>query len=107
MPKLEDAVFISTDDHAIEPADLWQRYLPSKFRDRAPRYIEDEISGYWQIEDRKLRSVANASVAGRPPWEYGLEPTSYNQLRKGCYDVHARIDDMNLCGYVAAMCFPN
>ncbi|MDB5454079.1 MAG: putative TIM-barrel fold metal-dependent hydrolase, partial [Caulobacteraceae bacterium] len=104
---LEDAVFISTDDHAIEPADLWQRYMPSKFKDQAPRYLEDEISGYWQIEDRKLRAVANASVAGRPPWEYGLEPTSYEQLRLGCYDVHARVDDMNVGGYVAAMCFPN
>ena len=33
--------------------------------------------------------------------EYGMEPTSLDQLRDGCWDVHKRIDDMDVnCGDV-------
>ena len=28
---------ISVDDHVVEPPDLWQRTLPARFRDAAPR----------------------------------------------------------------------
>jgi predicted TIM-barrel fold metal-dependent hydrolase len=36
-----------------------------------------------------------------------MEPTSLDQLRTGCYDVHARIDDMNVNGIAASLCFGN
>ena len=38
---------ISVDDHVIEPPDLWQRWLPSKFRDRGPRVVHDHHSIEW------------------------------------------------------------
>src|SRR2546423_14145125 len=28
---------ISVDDHVVEPAHVWQTWLPAKFRDRGPR----------------------------------------------------------------------
>jgi hypothetical protein len=46
-------------------------------------------------------------VAGRPPEEYGVAPTAYEQLRPGCYDVEARIGDMNANGVLGSMCFPS
>jgi predicted TIM-barrel fold metal-dependent hydrolase len=36
-----------------------------------------------------------------------MEPTSFDQLRPGTYDVHARIEDMNVNGVLAQMCFPS
>ena len=30
-------MIVSVDDHVVEPADLWQRWLPERFRDRGPR----------------------------------------------------------------------
>ena len=33
---------IDCDSHIMEPADLWQRYLPAKFRDRAIRIEEHD-----------------------------------------------------------------
>ena len=36
-----------------------------------------------------------------------MEPTSLEQLRKGCYDVHARIDDMDINGIAASLNFGN
>ena len=32
LPKI-----ISVDDHVIEPPDLWQRWLPERFREAGPR----------------------------------------------------------------------
>ena len=37
--------------------------------------------------------------------EYGFEPTSLDQLRKGCYDVDARVDDMDVNGIAASLNF--
>jgi hypothetical protein len=39
------------------------------------------------------------------PEEYGVEPTAMAQLRPGNYDVHARIDDMNVNGIAASLNF--
>jgi len=47
------------------------------------------------------------AVAGRPPDEYGLEPTSFAEMRDGCYDIHERVRDMNANGVLGSMCFPS
>ena len=31
---------VSADSHMMEPADLWQTRLDTKYRDRAPRVVE-------------------------------------------------------------------
>jgi predicted TIM-barrel fold metal-dependent hydrolase len=46
-------------------------------------------------------------VAGRPKEEYGIEPTAFDEMRPGCYDVHERIKDMNAGGVLGSMCFPS
>lgn len=52
-----------------------------------------------------MPSVGLNAVVGRPLEEYGMEPSSFEQLRKGVYDVHARIDDMNVNGIAASLNF--
>ena len=37
--------------------------------------------------------------------EYGMEPTSFDEIREGCFDVHERVRDMNVNGVLASMCF--
>jgi len=36
-----------------------------------------------------------------------MEPTSFEQLRPGTYDVHERVRDMNANGMLASLCFPS
>jgi predicted TIM-barrel fold metal-dependent hydrolase len=47
------------------------------------------------------------AVAGRPKEEYGVEPTSFEEMRPGCYDVDERVKDMNAGGVLASMNFPS
>ena len=46
-------------------------------------------------------------MAGRPKEEYGVEPTSYDEMRPGCWDIHERVKDMSAGGVLARMCFPS
>ena len=36
---------VSADSHIIEPPDLWEKWLPSEFRKRAPQLVKDEEGG--------------------------------------------------------------
>ena len=41
---------ISADGHVIEPPDLWQRHLPSRFHERMPRLVKDPMGGdAWEL----------------------------------------------------------
>jgi predicted TIM-barrel fold metal-dependent hydrolase len=51
--------------------------------------------------------VALNAVAGRPKEEYGMEPTSFAELRAGCYDVDERVKDMDANGVLGSLCFPS
>jgi predicted TIM-barrel fold metal-dependent hydrolase len=103
---VNNLILVSVDDHLIEPPDLFARYIDPQYRDRAPRIESKPDRDFWRFEGKVYPSLGLNAVAGRPPEEYGMEPTSYAGMRKGCYDIHARIDDMNANGLLASLCFP-
>ena len=43
-----DYGIIDCDQHVIEPPNLWEKYLPSKYQDRAPKIVKNEESGIVQ-----------------------------------------------------------
>ena len=47
------------------------------------------------------------AVAGRRPETYSLEPFRFDQMRPGCYDVEARVRDMDINGVWASVNFPS
>jgi predicted TIM-barrel fold metal-dependent hydrolase len=106
--KLDDLILVSVDDHVVEPPNLFAHHVPARFRDRAPHIVRKaDGSDVWAWEGQQVPNIGLNAVAGRPPEEYGMEPTSFDQLRPGCYDGKARIADMNANGVLASMCFPS
>jgi hypothetical protein len=104
---VEDMILISVDDHVIEPRDLFDAHIPDKYRDRAPKVLTDEDgSEYWLFEEERAAYMGLNAVAGCPPEEYGLNPTRYDQMRKGCWDVHERVRDMSANGVLGSLNFP-
>ena len=103
---MEDMVLISVDDHITEPGHMYDNHLSGAALETAPklRTLADGTN-LWEYQGRKLPSVGLNAVVGRPPEEYGMEPTSFEQLRAGCYDVHERVKDMNINGMAASMNF--
>jgi hypothetical protein len=106
--KPEDFILVSVDDHVVEPPGMFEQHLPPQWKPRAPRVVrKKDGSDVWVFEGAQMPNIGLNAVVGRPPEEYGMEPTSFDQLRPGTYDIHARIGDMNVNGVLAQMCFPS
>ncbi|MDB5447388.1 MAG: amidohydrolase [Phenylobacterium sp.] len=103
--EMEELILVSVDDHVNEPPDMFTRHIPAKFKGREPRVNQTEHGQAWVIEGQKVTGLGLNAVVGRPKTEYGHEPTSYEQMREGTYDIHARIADMNVNGVLGSINF--
>ncbi|MDB5985171.1 MAG: amidohydrolase family protein [Nevskia sp.] len=106
MAKLDDLILVSVDDHLIEPPDLFANHIDAQYKSRAPRVERKNGRDFWTFEGKVYPSIGLNAVAGRPLDEYGMEPTSYEGMRRGCFDIQARVDDMNANGLLGSLCFP-
>jgi predicted TIM-barrel fold metal-dependent hydrolase len=106
--RVEDMIFISVDDHVVEPPHLFEGRLAAKYADRAPR-VEHTDTGddVWVFDHETIPNIGLNAVAGRPKEEYGVNPTAFDEMRAGCFDVHERVKDMSAGGVLACMCFPS
>lgn len=106
--RADDLTIISVDDHLVEPPDMFDDRLPRRFQPRAPRVItRDDGREMWLFEGVEIPNFGLNAVSGRPQEEYGIEPTRFDEIREGCFDVDRRIDDMNAGGVLGSMCFPS
>jgi predicted TIM-barrel fold metal-dependent hydrolase len=123
---VEPPKIISVDDHVVEPPDLWTSRLPSALRDRAPRvdrrrgWVEaghGKPHTFHQTEDGQWGDVwlydsliwpltPTWAAAGFEKDELVHRPATYDEIRPGCYDRIARIEDMDVNHLEASFCFP-
>jgi predicted TIM-barrel fold metal-dependent hydrolase len=98
---------VSVDDHVLEPPHLWVDRVPKKDRDRAPHMDADDTGmDYWVYDGKNFPSSGLSAVAGKSKEEFSPEPLPYSEMRPGCYDPTARVEDMNRAGILASLCFP-
>ena len=115
---------ISVDDHVLEPPDLWERWLPSRYKDRGPRIIRAPYelrsdarspfrmaptgpeTDFWVYEGLRAGILATLACAGTADEDIERKPVSYEQMRPGCYDVTARLADMDINHVERSLCFP-
>lgn len=100
---------VSVDDHVVEPRDVWTDRVPSKFKEAAPRVVDDpDLGEVWVYEGirGKTGSAINATVH-RAKQDISLDGLSYAEMAPGCYDPVARIEDMNTAGILASLNFPS
>ena len=108
MDRPDDFILISVDDHLVEPPTMFDGRLAAKFRDAAPKVVRtDDGADVWTFNGATIPNIGLNAVAGRPKREYGIEPTAFEEMRPGCYDVGERIKDMNAGGILGSMCFPS
>src|SRR5947199_3278732 len=106
--KLDLDWIVSVDDHVIEPANVWMDRLPSKYKDVAPRIIkESDGQEHWVYEDNKMVTGGLGAVAGRRKEDITVEGYPYSEVRPGCYDPVARLEDMDEAGILASLNFPS
>ena len=122
---------ISVDDHVIEPPNVWQDRLPEKFKaigpaDRAPQGQEHEVRrrrlqlrrrpaddedgtwcDWWLVEDLQYPLTRLSAAAGYPRDEITVSPITMDDMRKGCWDQKARLEDMDVNHVEASLAFPS
>ena len=105
---VEDMILVSIDDHVIEPRDMFDRHVPDRWKGEAP-YIEADDRGMeqWIFQGTKSGPMALNAVVGWPKDDWGMDPTTYAEMRPGAYDVDERVRDMDHNGILASMCFPS
>lgn len=104
----DDLVLISVDDHICEPAGMFDQHVPARYRDRAPRVVDEpDGSQQWYYGEIRGRNLGLNAVAGKAPELFNVNPTRYEEMRPGCYDVHERVRDMSAGGQLAGLNFPN
>ncbi|HET9875965.1 MAG TPA: amidohydrolase family protein [Mycobacterium sp.] len=105
---VNDLVLVSVDDHVVEPPNIFDGRLPSKYAEFAPQFITNpDGTNVWQYNGETVGNVALNAVAGKPKEEYGIEPTSFTELRPGTYDHTERVKDMSANGVLGSLCFPS
>jgi len=106
--QLDDLILVSVDDHVVEPPNMFDNHLPAKWKDQAPKSVKrDDGTDVWVYEGSEIPNIGLNAVAGRPPEEYNVDPTKYEEIRAGCYDIDERVKDMNRNGVLGSMCFPS
>jgi predicted TIM-barrel fold metal-dependent hydrolase len=102
---------IDADGHVLEPFTLWGDYLDPAYRDRAPKLVKDQ-NGKERLllEEKILGSTAGFGGIGGIGARQGVvaaDAMEYKDGRKGGFDPHARIPDMDLDGIDAAFLYPS
>ena len=99
---------ISCDDHVVEPPHTFAGRVPAALADRAPQIVEDaDGRQLWRYDGHLLPNVGFNAVVGRPVDEYSFDPTRFDEMRPGAWDIAARIADMDLNGIYASLNFPS
>ena len=108
---------IDADGHILEPPDLWERYIDPKYRDHCPKLVIDgEGNESFFVDEsfdfglrRRGKEPATLGVLGSIGSRDGEVDTRmpYLEGRKGGFDPHARIVDMDREGIDAAFLYPS
>jgi predicted TIM-barrel fold metal-dependent hydrolase len=105
---IDDMILVSIDDHMIEPPNMYDNHVPAKWREHAPKVVRnDQGADVWVFQGETTPTpFGMAATVGWPAEEWGYNPSSYTELRPGCFDVHERVRDMNANGVLASLNFP-
>lgn len=101
---------VDADGHILEPADLWTKGLPQKFRDLGPRVVVDD-TGRDRIAVGE-RVLVTSNFGSQLTGTVGvaaaqIKKMSYADGKQGGFDPHARIKDLDLDGIDAVVLYPS
>ena len=106
---------------------MWQQWLPAKLRERGPRVERRGIGSMrhvgggtyeqtfdpdgpqadcWIYEDLVYVHKRHVAAVGFDRDDMSMSPITYDEMRPGCYEPKARVEDMEMNWVEASLCFP-
>ncbi|PYM15060.1 MAG: hypothetical protein DMD81_16160 [Candidatus Rokuibacteriota bacterium] len=102
---------IDADGHILEPVELWDKYMDPAYRDRGPQIIiGDNGKERLLLEGKVLgnpKGLGRLGAIGARQGAVAEDTMMYADGRRGGFDPHARIPDMDLDGIDAAFLYPS
>ncbi|MSP44240.1 MAG: amidohydrolase [Alphaproteobacteria bacterium] len=99
---------ISSDSHITEPPHCYIDFIDPKYRDRAPRVVDDGKGGdAFLIEGiKKPVNISLAAAAGRAPKDLRGRGQKFSDLWPGGFDGSVRCADQDKDGVCAEIIYP-
>jgi predicted TIM-barrel fold metal-dependent hydrolase len=102
---------IDSDGHVIEPMDIWEKYIDPKFRDRTPKMVTGAAGNEQLVLEGQLLSGEKSAFGAAGHIGLSHEKQEWKSLhfaegRRGGFDPHARIADLDLDGIDAVFLYP-
>ena len=102
---------VDADGHILEPLTLWDDYIDPEFRERRPQFVIDNNGKERLSVEGKLlgnpRGIGSLGSVGVRQGAVRLDSLKYADGKKGGFDPHARIVDMDADGIDAAFLYPS
>ena len=106
---MSNYTLISSDSHIIEPADLWEKRIDSRFKDRAPRLVTEGGFDQWYCDGVTFGAVGANQQAGlrfEDPEKMTREG-SMETVPQGGIDPDAHVKDLEVDGVAGAVLYPS
>ena len=124
---VEIPLIVSVDDHVVEPSHVWEQWLPEKYRAAGPHIERKGLAGMkhigggtyelefdddapqadcWVFDGQILPHKRHVAAVGFDRDDMTLSPITYDEMRPGCYEPKARVDDMLMNHVEASVSFP-
>jgi predicted TIM-barrel fold metal-dependent hydrolase len=100
---------ISADSHVIEPPDLWDKWLPRKYQDQAPKLVSDGDGGdAWQYRaGTPGEPLGLVTCVGTRPEQLKWTGASYkDNIHPACYAGKERLNVLDVDGIDAEVIYP-
>ena len=99
---------ISADSHITEPPNCYLDFIDAKYRDEAPRLVNDPKYGDTFVIKGLPKAVPMGLVAGagKPSSELRMGGARFEELHRGGWDPKARLADQDRDGVAAEMLYP-
>ena len=100
---------ISSDNHVVEPPDLWTARIDSKFKGREPHVVRvDDGSEWWFTDGIRGQGMFSGAQAGRrfeEPENLSLLAT-FEDVRPGGYIPEEHVKDLDVDGIDVSILYP-
>ncbi len=93
---------VSADSHIIEPPDLWTKRIDKKYRDQAPRIVQDAEGAKFMTGKEAGGFFGGTHAANTKP---KTTRSRIEDVPKGAWDPDARVKDMEVDGVVAEVLY--
>ena len=107
---MADYRVISSDNHIVEPPDLWSTRIEPEYRERGPNIQDTEQGPFWFVDGKRTFNISDmASQAGRrfEAPETLQTVDSWENARSGAYIPEEAVKDMDIDGVDVGIVYPS